>query len=169
MLGVEQPAVAVQVERHRHIVVADRRRNEYVGTPGPGAAVRRHRQVHLERDGAVGVARDIARGPSGAPRHRREGDPAVAREKALERELVLAVRRAGELGVHARTERGVGERQGEPARQLLGGSGVSGGSGTGRSGVRARRGAGRRSRSRCAIGTGEPAHEQREGRGHGQA
>ena len=164
-LGVEQVSVALHVERHRYVVVGDRRGDEHVGAPGPGPGVRGHGQVHLERDGAVGLARQIGRGPPGATRQRREGEPAVGGEEALERQLMLAVGRAIELGAYARAERGVAERESEPTCQLFRGSGGNRGSSTGRACARARRGA----RPRCAIGTGEPAQEQRERGGRGQA
>src|SRR5205085_466194 len=103
--------------------------------------------------------------PPGAARQRREGEPAVGGEEPLEWQLMLAVRRAIELGAYASAERGVAQRERESARQLFRGSGGGRGSGTGRSGARARRG----SCTRGAIGTGEPAHEQGERRGCGQA
>ena len=97
------------LERHRRIVVGHRGRHEDVGSAGPGAAVLRDREVHLERNRALGIAR-----------HGGQRRPALRREEALERELVFAERRPIELGLDVRPERGVAECQRQRSRQLLG-------------------------------------------------
>src|SRR6267154_3294551 len=84
---VEHQPVALHVERHRWVVVGDRRGDQHVGVTLPGSAVLRNGEVHLERDGAVGGAGQVRRGDAAALRHGREGVPAPGRQKPLEHSL----------------------------------------------------------------------------------
>ncbi len=147
--------VTLHVERHRGVVIRDRRRHQHVGVAGPGAAVLRNGEVHLERDGAVGGAGQVRRGDAAALRHGREGVPAPGRQKPLERQLVLTEGGAIELAPHVSAEGRVAEREREGARQELGVS---------RRGedIRPTRGVG--CGAGWAVGAGERAHQQGERR-----
>src|SRR2546422_10336609 len=118
----------------------------------------RNGEVHLERDGALGGAGQVRRRETGASRHGGQSTAPAAPlgcEEALERQLVLAERRAIELSLHVSPERGVAQRERQGACQQLG---------TGR------RGQGRLAGSRIgggagwAVGASEGAHQEHERR-----
>jgi hypothetical protein len=110
----------LRVERHRDVVIAQCGRDEHVGVAGPGAPVRRHGEVELERDRRLRLAVHLGCRHAGMSGDLVAGVGPVRAEKALKVELVLAKRRGIELRFDVRTERRVRERARQVLRQCLG-------------------------------------------------